>query len=102
MAKKKAQVSRQFKLMLAAQFALLAKLYGLLASSNLVKWKDVIPYAMLPYSENRFWTSANTAYRNFAALFLANVLEVNGLAALNFSHLGPAGLLETTLGARKP
>ena len=59
------------------QFAVLAKLYGLLASSNLVKWKDVIPYAMLPYSESRFWTSANAAYRNFAVLFLANILEVS-------------------------
>ena len=58
------------------QFAVLAKFYGLLAASNLVAWKDVVPYAMQPYSEVRFWTSANTTYRNFAALFLANVLEV--------------------------
>ncbi|KAK9917271.1 hypothetical protein WJX75_002601 [Coccomyxa subellipsoidea] len=82
-----------------AAFALLAKLYGLLASSNLVKWKDVIPYAMLPYSENRFWTSANTAYRNFAALFLANVLEVfpQPLPALHAAllHMWLHALLDT-------
>lgn len=77
--------------MWACQFAVLAKLYGLLASSNLVKWKDVIPYAMLPYSEARFWTSANAAYRNFAVLFLANVLEVRT------NHTFPYALMLTLL-----
>ncbi|BDA50698.1 hypothetical protein COCOBI_16-3740 [Coccomyxa sp. Obi] len=80
-------------------FAVLAKLYGLLASSNLVKWKDVIPYTMLPYSEARFWTSANAAYRNFAVLFLANVLEVfpQPLPALHTAllHVWLRALLDT-------
>lgn len=58
------------------QFAVLGQFYGLLAQASLVAWKEMIPYAMLPYSEAHFWTSANTAYRQFAVLFLANAIKV--------------------------
>ena len=54
----------------------LGKVYGLLVSSGQISWRDLVTYAMLPYGEARFWTSASQHYRSFAVLFIAYALEV--------------------------
>ena len=55
----------------------LGKVYGLLVSSGQISWRDLVSYAMLPYGEARFWTSASQHYRSFAVLFIAYALEVS-------------------------
>ena len=60
----------------------LGKVYGLLVSSGQISWRDLVSYAMLPYGEARFWTSASQHYRSFAVLFIAYALEVHLITVL--------------------
>ncbi len=58
------------------QLPTLGRVYGLLAVAGQVSWRDLVAYAVLPYGEARFWTSASQHYRTFAVLFLAHALQV--------------------------
>lgn len=58
------------------QLPTLGRVYGLLAVAGQMSWRDLVAYAMLPYGEARFWTSASQHYRTFAVLFLAHALQV--------------------------